>query len=683
MSDRTIKVLVVDDDFATRLLACEALMAEGFETAEAEDGEDALRQLATTAADVVLVDVNMPGMNGYEVCRAIRGQPGGDTTSILVMTAGDDLEAVEQAFSSGATDFMTKPLNLPLLGRRVRFMQRAADAASAARDAARRLTRAQQLAHIVHWRMVDRRSFAWESDPYVALWPEAPANHPRLALIDLVHPHDYNALAAAMATRETLSVETRILLPDGSERTVRHYLEPSGDVLIGATQDITSARFAETQFEQLAFFDDLTGIPNRQFLTRYLAAQRGAKKHAAFTIELGKYRLPALVGSYARDLIVRAATSRVLERVRNDDVRLRLDQIPCAPEWFEGVTVVARISADELCVVTTAVEQAPAMLRQVCELFGRPFIIADQIVTLAPRFGFASYPDVVEEIQDLPDRARIAMQEAEPEPPRNVVVFGPIIAERRRHRDRLTYELGLELDAAEAGEPTALEVVYRRRAAGSVDLARAAPSWAPLAAEPALFDEISAGALANRLARWLVQRAREDVSAWRASGRSVRLAIPVPFRAITALVDVLQELTALPRDAVQIELTGPAPQGADRMAAIAQLEHLRAHGIGLVRADVDANTPIAEIVGMPLDGVCIAMAMIAAMPPAVIQAFVTGCRALHLTVGVSGVASPVHQLLLEDLDITEVSGPLLGDFIAVVPPPAPPDVGFEIRFRPA
>src|ERR1043165_208938 len=129
MSDQPIRILVVDDDFATRLLASEALLAAGFAPIEAEDGREALDRFDRTSPDAILLDINMPGIDGYEVCRRIRMRPGGAATSILVMTATEDVDAVQRAFAAGATDFLTKPLNLPLLSHRVRYMLRAAEIA--------------------------------------------------------------------------------------------------------------------------------------------------------------------------------------------------------------------------------------------------------------------------------------------------------------------------------------------------------------------------------------------------------------------------------------------------------------------------------------------------------------------------------------------------------------------------
>ena len=70
----------------------------------------------------------MPNMDGFAACRAIRDLPNGATVPIMMVTGGDDLEAVTNAYEAGATDFVSKPINWPILGHRVLYVLRASDA---------------------------------------------------------------------------------------------------------------------------------------------------------------------------------------------------------------------------------------------------------------------------------------------------------------------------------------------------------------------------------------------------------------------------------------------------------------------------------------------------------------------------------------------------------------------------
>jgi response regulator RpfG family c-di-GMP phosphodiesterase len=76
----------------------------------------------------VLLDVNMPKLDGFETCKQLRRLPTGETTPVLIITGLDDLESIHQAYDAGATDFTTKPVNWVILRHRARYMIRAGKA---------------------------------------------------------------------------------------------------------------------------------------------------------------------------------------------------------------------------------------------------------------------------------------------------------------------------------------------------------------------------------------------------------------------------------------------------------------------------------------------------------------------------------------------------------------------------
>lgn len=124
MGKEIFLVLIVDDSATMRLLTSDALIKSGFEVIQAEDGETALALLNTKRPDVILLDVEMPGINGFEVCREIRKLPDYQYTPIMMVTGLEDYESINQAFMAGATDFTTKPINVDLIGYRVCYMIR-------------------------------------------------------------------------------------------------------------------------------------------------------------------------------------------------------------------------------------------------------------------------------------------------------------------------------------------------------------------------------------------------------------------------------------------------------------------------------------------------------------------------------------------------------------------------------
>jgi two-component system KDP operon response regulator KdpE len=102
------KVLVVDDESAFRRVLRTSLSALGFQVAEASTGEQALRALTTDHFDVVLLDVEMPGMGGIEACRQIHQQSRRPAVLMLTVRDGDTDKA--RAFEAGADGYITKPV---------------------------------------------------------------------------------------------------------------------------------------------------------------------------------------------------------------------------------------------------------------------------------------------------------------------------------------------------------------------------------------------------------------------------------------------------------------------------------------------------------------------------------------------------------------------------------------------
>jgi two-component system KDP operon response regulator KdpE len=111
------RILVVDDDPQIRRVMRVTLTGQGYEVDDARNGEAALDKLRDHRFDLVLLDMNMPGMGGLETCRAIRA---GSEVAIIMLTVRDsDVDKVE-ALDAGADDYVTKPYNAPELLARIR-----------------------------------------------------------------------------------------------------------------------------------------------------------------------------------------------------------------------------------------------------------------------------------------------------------------------------------------------------------------------------------------------------------------------------------------------------------------------------------------------------------------------------------------------------------------------------------
>ena len=127
-ASETASILIVDDDPGQRLLMRTALEHSDFQVIEAADGTEGCRLYEERRPDLLLVDLMMPRMDGYELCRELRGQARSVDVPIVVATSRDDAASIVRAYEAGATDFVPKPVNWFVLGHRLRFILRASRA---------------------------------------------------------------------------------------------------------------------------------------------------------------------------------------------------------------------------------------------------------------------------------------------------------------------------------------------------------------------------------------------------------------------------------------------------------------------------------------------------------------------------------------------------------------------------
>lgn len=119
-----LRILYVDDDPILREFAGVYLTTETASVTTAEDGLAALEQLEAAAPDIVLLDLEMPRMDGFEVLAHLRADARFERVPVIVATGREDVEAVDKAFQAGATSFVVKPLNWRLLSYQIRYVHR-------------------------------------------------------------------------------------------------------------------------------------------------------------------------------------------------------------------------------------------------------------------------------------------------------------------------------------------------------------------------------------------------------------------------------------------------------------------------------------------------------------------------------------------------------------------------------
>src|SRR6202140_3703584 len=120
-------VLIIDDDPAFTLLASETLRQAGFDARIASNAKDAIASFENGKPDLVLLDVELPGSNGFDLCATLSLMSPGVDVPIVMVTGHDDTASIAQAYQAGATDFIHKPVLWPTLPHRIGFILRARD----------------------------------------------------------------------------------------------------------------------------------------------------------------------------------------------------------------------------------------------------------------------------------------------------------------------------------------------------------------------------------------------------------------------------------------------------------------------------------------------------------------------------------------------------------------------------
>lgn len=128
MSDTRQKILLVDDEMDALMALKVALEAEGYNITEAKDGHEAIDKVHSEIPDVILLDLMIPGMDGFEVCRELKSDSLYSHIPVIMLTARGEVDDKVEGIELGADDYVTKPFNLKELKARIKMVLRRQDA---------------------------------------------------------------------------------------------------------------------------------------------------------------------------------------------------------------------------------------------------------------------------------------------------------------------------------------------------------------------------------------------------------------------------------------------------------------------------------------------------------------------------------------------------------------------------
>jgi predicted signal transduction protein with EAL and GGDEF domain/DNA-binding response OmpR family regulator len=673
MKERAPRVLLADDDAVAMLVAQAALEGTGFEVVCAGDGVMAVEQFGRQRPDIVILDVVMPRMDGYEACRRIRALPAGQDVPILIMTSHDDVEAVASAYDSGATDFTSKGISNRLMVERVRFMLREHQSRRALVVSRGRLSMVQKMARIGHWE-VDASGRTLHVSDFVrsVLDGEAGAAAPtHLAhLVAAIRPDTSpRVLDAFRGWQKTLaSFRIEVALRNGTQLHLHGATTPGSDkagapTLTLAVQDISELRTAQREAHLLANFDTLTGLPNRrQFLDRLGATiGRRAADRPLWVLVFwlrGLDRVQRSLGQAAFDGALVGATRLLLETLGLHDG-----------------DAFTHLGAGEFALCRSDCA-SPAEAAAIAEAVGRAFAAAlsgdGWTASFQVHTGIAGWPADGSSAEALLENARAIASRTTAGAESGYEFFRADTQQRARRRMDLESALH---GALERGE---LELAFQPRvtlADGVIRGSEALMRWTHPqfgGVSPGEFIPIAedTGLIAT-FGAWALREACRRTAQCRSSlGRELHVSVNVSAQQLRhphgLVADVLAALesSGLPAGALELELTESAFIDADE-DSLAALRALRERGISLALDDFGTGySSLGYLRRLPVDCLKIDRSFVADLPGdedagRMLEAILGIAAAMRLRTVAEGVETETQLAMLRRHGCLEAQGFLI------------------------
>ncbi len=600
-------ILVVEDDPVTRLTVTKVLSQAGYPIVTANNGSEGLSQFIEQRPSLVLIDVMMPVMDGYESVKAIRNYETERAVPILMLTALDDTESIDLAFESGATDFITKPINWGLLSQRVKYSLRAAEIEEKLRSSQAQLIYAQQLAKLGYWEWDAHTDSITGSQSAFELFGVPIQKNVSLAqFLRNITPKDkpmiYQAIAELHKSQPDVQISFRVIQPNSNLTHIECLGEASFDKdgeivhITGTAQDISRLHKAETLIQYQSEHDRLTELPNRTYFSKMLVKSLKQPPQdqlsAVIIFDIDRFKnINENLGQEQGDNLLLGIAKRLNRITRENDY-------------------VARLGSDEFAIFLQNVSSTSdlnLLINRFHQQLVAPFIIDKQELYVSYSFGIAVYPDDAEDAESLINHANIAKTNAKKAGGNQFAFFKP---EMNANAHEM---LSLENDLRKALKNNEIEVFYQPQVfvdslepSGAEALVRWRHPTKGIVS-PGIFIPLaeSTGLIVD-IGHYVLETAIRDANKWYAQGHRLHIGINLSGRQFTQanLMEEVQEIIStieMDPKYIDLEITESLAM-TNAEANIQTLKGLKAMGLSISIDDFGTGySSLAYLHSFPID----------------------------------------------------------------------------------
>lgn len=574
-------LLIVDDNHATLEGLHAAMVQLGYLVDSTSNCEKALQLVDVNNYDLVITDLQMPGMNGYALCEAIRKRHSQESLPILVLTSTEDDIQVQDAYKIGVSNFIVKPVNFLNLAYTVLFTIQNVRNTHALWHNRQLLEAAEQTAQVSHWSWDIQKQHLQFSNHLQEYFNKPLGDIATLEdFINIVDSRDMDAaIQNCLTDGEQTSWEQEVCDPECAKpRFILHRFrmvlnEDEKPVLIGTVQEISSIRNAEHRIMELAFYDSLTKLDSRSSFNKKLrdliiTSKRQQEKFALLYLDLDDFK--NINDSYGHDvgdqLLIEVA-DRLRTLLREDDF-------------------ASRLGGDEFCLLINNITEnlSAANVAQRClEVLTKPVTLTDIEIAPHASIGIAIYPNDGDDNNHLVKAADTAMYEAKQTGKNNYAFYESAMTDAAQHR------LMIESELRTAIAEKQFELYYQpiiSLTTGNVHSVEALVRWIhPVKGiqSPATFiPDIERMGLIDELGLWVMNEACEQLKSWSDQGLDkLSVAVNISPRhfeqpGFSGDIAMIAQEAGISPSRIEIEITESISR--DHTIFLRTCQELRAHG---------------------------------------------------------------------------------------------------------